>query len=270
MKPSSRNRSAFTMVEILVTMAIAVSLAAAAYITLTSRSTHAEVEAAAIKLAEIFEFARNDALTTRCPTRVIFCMDASCATPTDEASSGIIGPAADNPARYVAVLRKAFYDQSKQQDSCFVRETTGGDGTWTAPTDGFANWDFVMKPQWLSRSVVLADMYSGSVGGVGVDDWERNNAATASDSLWFPGSLVRERGYQPNLASVPAFGPIDAGSDDHVNASGDMVIFAQVQNSQCSGADCVAFFVGLDENGSAKVQQCEPGASRPGSLNGCH
>lgn len=253
--------------ELMVVVVIVVSLVAAAYFSLGPRISVTRVESAALTLAELLETARAQALLKRCPTRIVLCQTRECppaelAESVETADGGFIANDSNGvPVSFIGVLRRAQYTNNIA--SCFV---PGG----SAPADGYAEWDFELRPQAISQNIVISSIYDTASGGVWDDgDWSSITSLEAGDSVWFPRSLTVTTGL--NELRVPANIPINAASNRE-NEAETLFIFFQVKEPGCdpaSDGDCVAYFVGLNESGEGVVQPCVRDSERGTTKDAC-
>lgn len=243
-------RRGFTLIELMVVVAIIAIIGVVGGITLSSRMATSRLEGAARSLAADLAYARTAALFKGCHMRFILCRDARC---TDrvltERVNGYLGTDA-GLARYYAILRRAQYTDVSQP--CYFEGTDPSSGA-----DGFYDqWDFDRKPQALPQGVAFSAIYTGEGGSLDVSDWSDTSSSEAGNSLYFHAS--------PN-ALTPMVFPVEySNMPDNLGRA----VF-QLGLEDCSPTnpsdDCTAYIISMTSGGEVSVIQCEPGVREDGT-----
>lgn len=281
------------MIELMVVVALIAVISSIGYITLGSRMRLSRLESSAQELASNLSYARTAALFKNTPTRIVFCMDPTCATRAVAATTTINGQNVVGngtlPARYYAILRMAEYfdpngvgyipDTDGNLANCddpspgvfdptatIVSPCAGGGGYWNY-------WDFDRKPQRIPDQIVFKQIYASNIVGLsgnsgvadntdGGSDW--GSSGTNSDaSIWFPTSSSVPVGTVTHR-NIPGNSPVDnsvanAGLGNDASGRPRGVAFFQLGLESCNPAvedDCVAYIVGLGEAGKQAVYKC--------------
>ena len=239
---SSKTRSAFTLVELMIVMTIAIILSVIGYVNITSRLRVSRLEDAVQTMVSDLSYGRSAAMLKGCSTRFIFCNDRLCADQalaTDFSSRRVtaeLPPYA--PARYYAILRRSQADNPAE--SCFSATAVNAAG------DGFDFWDFDRRPQSIPVGVSFFGIYP-SANLLDQTDWNLTTSPAADNSIWFNSS--------GDLTT--------AGLTDTANVAGSAAnyrIAFQLGLDDCSAADddCTGYLVSIPPNGgTAKFTKCE-------------
>jgi len=253
---SSKTRSAFTLVELMIVMTIAIILSVIGYVNITSRLRVSRLENAVQTMVSDLSYGRSAAMLKGCSTRFIFCNDRLCAdkalaTDSSRRVTALSPPKA--PARYYAILRRS--QASNPAESCFsataVNAVAGG---LTVTGDGFDFWDFDRRPQSIPVGVSFFGIYP-SANLLDQTDWNFTISPAADNSIWFNSS--------GDLTT--------AGLTDTANVAGSAAnyrIAFQLGLDDCSAADddCTGYLVSIPPNGgTAKFTKCEKSALVPRS-----
>lgn len=242
---SEFKQSGFTLVELMVVLALAIILATVGAISMNSRVSISRVESAAERIASDLAYARKAALFKGCPTRVILCGDPNCQqTGVADGANNVIGVGGE-PARFYGILRLS-------QDDTLGNAICPNPDWVPEDADGFIHWDFDRKPQQISRGAGVTAIYNGA-GGVmdsSNDFVPGEGDAAEATSLWFPTTFEAT----PNV-------PVDDGT---MSADFDSAqIYFQIQLDDCepddADSDCLGILVGLTQGGEARVVPCDAG-----------
>jgi prepilin-type N-terminal cleavage/methylation domain-containing protein len=244
-----RRLGGFTLIEILVALAIIAIVSVIGINTMTSRSVQIALEESAKSLRDDLSYARMAATLKGCPTRFIFCMDKLCNPGNAQNSSitgiagGIVG-ASGSPAQFYSIMRMTTPCSSQ----------AGVD----ASQDGFANWDHDVKPRQLPGGVVFSSIYTSS-GVINRDNWTSStgNAIEAGNSLWFSPTL------SPTYGTIPAGGAVEA--------SGNFIAF-QLRLAACDPSqtdDCSGYFITMSPGGVSGIKKCFNGGRSVNNTDKC-
>ncbi|MGA0162992.1 MAG: pilus assembly FimT family protein, partial [Bdellovibrionota bacterium] len=164
-----KHEKAYTLIELMIVVAIIGAVAAIGAISISSRIQSSRLETAAMSLSADLAYARSAALFKGCHTRIIFCADAKCSTKVSNVTS----------ATHYAILRRAQYTDPAAD--CYI------DGTDPSPsTSHFDDWDYDKTPKPLPSGVQFSDIYSDAA--VSVADWDSVTDSEAEDSVYFHSS----------------------------------------------------------------------------------
>jgi len=243
-------RKGFTLVELMVTVAIIVILSVVAGVSINSRIQVARLESAAQQLVSDLSYARSAAMFKGCSTRLIFCNTKACTsspagpvvvasvTATNGATT-VVG-SGTTPSLYYAILRNSSTDT--------VTPHTCSSSTAVPNTsDGYAEWDFDRRPQQISQGLAFQHFYSPGFGYQ--KDWWQSSDPDSLNSIWFTVSLGE--------ATIP-LAALTFGNA----LSGDPIIM-QVQFDSCVPAtadDCPAYLITMGSGGNVQMVKCAPGA----------
>ena len=244
-------------------MAIGAIVTMLGVISISSRYQANRLEGAAQELLSALSNARNAAIYKNCPVRVIFCADSSCSSDVNRAaslgsdSSGSYIAVAGAPARFMAVIRMAYYGDSNANRPCYFPNATD-------PSPGLiAGWDFETKPIAIPNEVrVEASMFSNLdqmneeawISSASTLDDSGRTSVQAVNSIWFPSSSASLPSLAYMRASVPANIPTSVNT-----LPGNRFAVLQLKLASCNPAssdDCLAFILALGAGGDSAVINC--------------
>ena len=245
----------FSLIEIMIVVAIIAILSVVGGITLNSRLAASRLETAASTLSSDLRAARSSAMFKGCPTRFIICADKTCSTASGtgrnisaqtSASGNYLGTAS-GPALYYGVLR-----MSQKESSSSTCYNTSAINSLDSPTDSYNYWDFDRRPQSIPRGVVFTSVYSPVAFPNFATDWSTSTDAAASNSVWFSSSS----------------GTLTAPTGGATASNGDPIAF-QVSLESCdprdTSSDCIAYLITVGAGGVVKMVKCSAGGRSPGA-----
>lgn len=250
---SSKKLSAFTLIELMIVLVIAIVLSAIGYINITSRLKTARLEEAAQTLVSDLSYARSAAMLKGCPTRFIFCNDRTCSPGAGTAvvsgvnsdNRAVIGTNATPsvPARYYAIQRFSQADPSGTSSMCY------NSAAIPSASDGYAYWDFDRRPQAIPQGVSFFPIYtSGGLADQTDWKWDQLSSAAAGNAIWFNSSGDLTSAAMTDTANV-------------VGSAVDYRIVFQIGLDTCTPTntdDCIAYLISIPANGgTAKFTKCE-------------
>ncbi len=248
----NQNFRGFTLVEVIVALAIVLVLSTMGITALVSRSAGVQLEETANSMVSDVMYARTAAALKGCPLRFVFCDDHNCSSLSGVASGGLIG-SSGAPARGYSIMRQTAPCTGTAENALYGN-------------DGMANWSHDVHPREVPRGIVFTAIYNKSGGALESADWSTTtaNPSESSNSLYFSttGSVA--------AANFPVMNSAQAANPG--GAPANYILF-QLESSGCDPAtneDCAGYFVTMNENGNAYVRRCLP-AARSGSTpsDGC-
>jgi len=238
-------RRGFTLIELMIVVAIIAIASALSFVKISSRMQVSRLESFAQTLASDLDYARSAAMLKGCPIRIVFCQDANCSTRSSASvdvsggQSGVVG-LSGTPATHYAFLRMSQGDPNVM---CFNSNRVA--------TDGFAAWDFDRRPQPIPLGVVIRSIYTSTNSVPSGADWSDTTSVDASQSIWFDSQ---------GRLTLPLNAPISSTTITH-----KVVFQASLGNCNVGNADsdCLGFIIATPEtSGQARLVRCQLG-SRP-------
>ncbi len=246
--------SGFTLVELMVTVAIATILAIIGGITIQSRLRTGNLEAAAQQLVSDVSYARSAAMFKGCATRFIFCKTKTCLTASDHAvaqnANKKIQIDSGAAASYYAILRNSSVTSGATCENTSAIPATG------STSDGYANWDFDRRPQALPKGIAFTNIYD-NIGNLD-DEWAETTEAVSSNSLYFSSQ----------------FGDVISGvniPNGSLMTNGNKAVL-QVGFDDCNPAsadDCPAYIISVGSGGNVDAIKCSKGTRGTGGNDNC-
>jgi prepilin-type N-terminal cleavage/methylation domain-containing protein len=251
----------FTLVELLIVVAIIGVLSVIGGISLNSRIAISRLEEAAKTLVSDLRNARSSAMFKGCPVRFIHCADKTCSTTAatgrnvvlmagvSGTSGNFIGTSTGVVASYYGILRMS--QKANTSGTCY---NSAAVNALDSPTDAYNYWDFDRRPQSIPKGVAFSSVYSPNAvldfGG----DWFTTTEPGAANSLWFSASS--------GVATIPTGGA--------TASNGDTIAF-QLNLDGCdprsSSSECLGYLITVGAGGVVNMVKCSPGARSVGVTN---
>lgn len=227
----------YTLIEMLVVVAIVIILTALGVVNMNSRARVADLEEAAKTLSADVNFARGAAMFRGCPTRIIICMDKDCSNTSVSSISGNYIGNGSSAARYYAILRLST---TNSLGSCYNSSKVSGTGF-------SSNWDFEKRPQAIPKGIAFTGIYAGAGNVPDAGNWLSTTDAMATNSIWFSSST--------GAANIPVSG--------NTLTNGDTIAF-QLTFDSCdpsgaSAGECAGYFVTVGTGGVVNMLKCARG-----------
>lgn len=257
-KSAASKPNAFTLIELMVVMAIVVILTVVGYINISSRILTSRLESAVQTLASDLTYARSAAMLKGCPVRFIFCADKQCTNSTVNSGTPngarvITGTTAANaivPARFYAIQRYSQAIDPNSPEGCYNAAAVNATGT---PSDGFNYWDYDRRPVEIPLGTGLVPIYGGSgTGPPDQTDWISTSGGAAANSLWF------------NRSGDLRFGVVEFANVVGTSVSYRIVFQLTMDNcTPATSGDCAAYLISIPANGgTATYTKCNSGTAR--------
>lgn len=232
-----KHEKAYTLIELMIVVAIIGVVAAIGAISISSRIQSSRLETAAMSLSADLAYARSAALFKGCHTRIVFCEDAKCATKVSDVTS----------ATHYAILRKAQY--TDPTEDCYI------DGIDPSPSSShFANWDYDKTPKALPSGVKFVGIYSEDA--VSVADWSAVTDSDAAASIYFHSSP-----YAVNAIHIP----LEGGISMLDTTRGSPAFQVGLEDCSLGTTGCTGYVVSISDSGESFVTVCLPAGDGGGS-----
>lgn len=236
----------FTLIELMVVVAIALIVTILGFISLTSRTKLASLEQSAQQLASDLTYSRSAAMLKGCPSRIVFCPNATC---TAAAASTIDNISLNNSATYGAGSAAWTFYAILRQSSTVATNPCYNSNAIPIASDGWTNWDYDRRPQKIPTGIRFnVSTYSGATAiEPDQSDWSDPTSAQAANSIYFRTDGVLQ---MPGVEAMNVTG----------SSLSHRIVF-QTSLDHCdpdnSSEDCAAFLVGIPRDGGvARFLKC--------------